>query len=258
MFPRLTFSSLVSSRNYFFVLFIFALWCPHALAQQDNPKNSAEITTLEVGKPVQRELAGLEEHHYQVLLTEQQYAHAVITQRGVDVVVQLVGPDGKLILEFDNESRTEGEEKIDMVTTFAGNYQLLVKAKYPKLAAGRYEIRLIEARAATENERLLDEARLLVASALHLMSVAQMKEAFTTAKKALALQEQVLGPEHEDLANTLSILGGINRFLVDFQSAEAFYLRGLRIAEKTLYSDHPLIARLLYNLGYNYSQKGEY
>jgi CHAT domain-containing protein/Tfp pilus assembly protein PilF len=261
MFLRLTFSFLVSSsatRNYLFVLFIFALWCPHALAQQDNPKNLAEITTLEIGKPVQRELAGLEEHHYQVSLTEQQYAHAVITQRGVDVVVQLVGPDGKLILEFDNESRTEGEEKIDMVTTSAGNYQLLVKAKYPKLAAGRYEIQWIEARIATDNDRLLDEARRLVASVWQIMATKKMKEAFDAGKKGLVLQEQVLGPDDPELLYTLFTLGVVNRFLGDYETAEAFYTRGLNLAQKTLEPDHPIVGRFLYNLGYNYAQKGDY
>ena len=44
----------------------------------------------------------------------------------------------------------QGEEKIEVVAETAGSYRLLVKTKYPNLPAGRYEIRLIEVRAATD------------------------------------------------------------------------------------------------------------
>jgi hypothetical protein len=34
----------------------------------------------------------------------------VVEQKGIDVTVQVAGPDGKQILEFDSESRLERQE----------------------------------------------------------------------------------------------------------------------------------------------------
>ena len=53
----------------------------------------------------------------------------IIEQRGIDVVVQLLGADGKSIADFDGEISNEGKEKIELVAETAGSYRLLVKAK---------------------------------------------------------------------------------------------------------------------------------
>jgi CHAT domain-containing protein/Tfp pilus assembly protein PilF len=239
------------------LLVLFVAFSARASAQEKTITPN-DIATLEIGKPIERELSGQEEHRYLIQITENQYARVALEQREVDAVVELLSPEGKLILEFDNETRVQGEEKVEFVTTTAGNYQLLVKPKYPRLAAGRYQIQLIESRAATENDRLLDEARRLDASIWQVMAAKKMKEGFDIGKKALALQERVLGSEHPDLLYTLFMLGVVNRFLGDYETAQAFYLRGLNLAQKNLEPDHPLIARFLYNLAYNYGQKGEY
>ena len=225
---------------------------------QEKTITPADITSLEIARPIERELSAQEEHRYSIAIAEAQYVRVVVEQHGIDAVVDLFSPEEKLILEFDNETRVQGEEKVEFVTATAGNYQLLVKAKYPRLAAGRYQIQFIETRAATEKDRLLDEARRLDANIWQVMAAKQMKEGFEIGKRALALQESVLGSDHPELLYTLFMLGVVNRFLGDYQTAETFYLRGLNLAQKNLEPDHPLIARFLYNLAYNYGQKGEY
>jgi CHAT domain-containing protein/Tfp pilus assembly protein PilF len=239
------------------LLVVFVILSAGASAQE-KIITSNDITSLELGKPIERELSGQQEHRYLIQIAEGQYTRVVLDQRGVDAVVELLSPEGKLILEFDNETRVQGEEKVEFVTTATGNYQLLVKAKYPRLASGRYQIQLTETRAAAENDRLLDEARRLDANIWQVMAAKQMKEGFEIGKRALALQERALGSDHPDLLYTLFMLGVVNRFLGDYETAEAFYKRGLNLAQKNLEPDHPFIARFLYNLAYNYGQKGEY
>ena len=81
-------------------------------AQADKEQQStSEVTTLELGKPVERELSGGQKHVYQLALTEGQYANITVEQRGVDVAARLFGVDGKLIAEFDFESRNQGRRK---------------------------------------------------------------------------------------------------------------------------------------------------
>ena len=163
-------------------------------------QNTREITTLELGTPIERELAGGQEHDYQITLAEGQYAFVVVEQRGIDVVVQLLGPDGKSITESDFETRNQGTEKIEVVAEAAGRYRLLVKAKYPKLPTGRYEIRFSEVRNATEKDRSLEEARRYQAESWRVSDSGKYTEALALAEKALELEERAKGSEHPDLA----------------------------------------------------------
>lgn len=216
-------------------------------------QSTPEIATLELGNPVERELAGPQEHVYHVMLADGQYATVVVEQRGVDTLVQLIGTDGKSIVDFDAELRANGEERVEFVAPTAGNYRLVVKARYPKLPAGRYEIRFVEVRGATENDRLLDEALRLRAAAWRLRMASKYAEAFPLAEKALELQERVLGPEDPELARTLYVLAAISEFKVEFAKAEAFYLRGQKIAEKALGPQNQVtLARLLNTCAWHY------
>src|SRR5215470_13700521 len=74
-----------------------------------------EVVTLAPGQRVEGELSGEQEHSYEITMAEGQYASVVVQQRGIDVVVQLIGEDDKSILEVDNEWRFQGEEKIEWV-----------------------------------------------------------------------------------------------------------------------------------------------
>src|SRR5215510_6573260 len=67
-----------------------------------------DIQTLEPGKPIRRELAGGQQHSYQIRLSAGQFLKATIEQQGIDVVVQVSGPDGKQMTEFDSDSRPQG------------------------------------------------------------------------------------------------------------------------------------------------------
>jgi hypothetical protein len=70
-----------------------------------------EVTTLEPGKSIVRELSGDQKHGYQITLTEGQFGNVVVAQRGIDLIVQMVAADGKSIVDFDTEIRTQAKKK---------------------------------------------------------------------------------------------------------------------------------------------------
>jgi hypothetical protein len=88
----------------------------------------ADVTELVLGKPIERELKGGEAHSYKIALAAGQYLHAVVDQKGIDVVVRLFGPDGKQIAEVDSPNGTQGPEPVSLVTDAAGEYRLEVRA----------------------------------------------------------------------------------------------------------------------------------
>ncbi len=60
-------------------------------------QTTPDIRQLEQGKPIERELSGGAVHAYSIQLTEGQFLSVIVDQRGIDVAVTLLGPDGKQI-----------------------------------------------------------------------------------------------------------------------------------------------------------------
>ena len=89
-----------------------------------------DVRLLEPGRPIERELAGGQSHSYQLTLAADQYLLVVVEQRGIDVVVQLLGPDDKQIMEFDSEIRDYGQEPVSQVAEVSGSYRLNLRAKH--------------------------------------------------------------------------------------------------------------------------------
>src|SRR5262245_16009242 len=95
--------------------------------------------SLVLGQPIERELAGGQGHAYQITLSAGQFMKVIVEQRGIDVVVGLLGPDAKQIMEFDSEIRIQGQETVWQVAEVAGSYRMNVKAKHKGAPAGGYE-----------------------------------------------------------------------------------------------------------------------
>src|SRR5262245_16891409 len=69
--------------------------------KQAGQATQQEAMPLELGKPIERELAGGQSHAYQITLAAGQYLNVVVEQRGIDVVVTLFGPDDEKVIEVD-------------------------------------------------------------------------------------------------------------------------------------------------------------
>jgi hypothetical protein len=101
----------------------------------------AEPVRLEPGQPVTREITEGERHAYRVAVKANQALHIVASQLGADVVVTLLGMDGKPIVEMDTPTGTQGAESVWFVASTDGDYPVEVRALQP--GPGRYELRAI-------------------------------------------------------------------------------------------------------------------
>ena len=97
-----------------------------------------------------------------------QYALVQVEQRGVDVLLTAKGPDGKEFASVNLRIGGEGVEPLMIVADAAGEYILKVSTVNPKAAAGRYEAKISELRAATEQDRSRAKAQTLCYEALTL------------------------------------------------------------------------------------------
>src|SRR5262245_31787885 len=71
-------------------------------------RSAQENDSLEPGKPIERELSGGQSHSYKIAMVSGQYLQIAIEQRGIDVAVALFTPDGKKIVDLDNDRTIEG------------------------------------------------------------------------------------------------------------------------------------------------------
>jgi len=103
-----------------------------------------EAHLLELGFPIEKNLAGGESHKYQIALAAGQFVHVVVEQRGIDVVVAVVGPGGKQLIEVDSPNGAQGPEPLFIVAEEAGKYMLQVTSPHKADSSGTYEVRLEE------------------------------------------------------------------------------------------------------------------
>ena len=77
-------------------------------------------------------------------------------------------------------------------------------------------------------------------------------------QRALSMREQVLGPDHPDVARTLHDLANLYRAQGKYLEADLLYRRALSIREQVLGPDHPLVAATLANLAILCWKRGQY
>src|SRR5262249_51185472 len=226
--------------------------------QPDSAADEKDVRPLEQGHPVKRELSGGQRHIYRLRLGAGQFLKAIIEQQGIDVVVQVSGPDGAQILEFDSEGGLQGREDVPIVAEVAGDYQLVVLPIQNRDSAGSYEIRIEEMRAATENDRALHEAHMLYMESMKLRDAGKYDEALPLFERVIEIRKRILGPDAPDLATAIQDLAVFYYYKGDYLRAESLSSHALAIREKKLGPEHPHVASSLNLLASHYSNKGDY
>jgi hypothetical protein len=100
-----------------------------AVSPAQENQETRQLGQLELGKQIEREIAGGQSHSYETALATGQYVKLVVEQRGIDVVIRLHAPPGELIAEVDSKGRTQGQETMEWVAEEAGIYRVGVGAK---------------------------------------------------------------------------------------------------------------------------------
>lgn len=185
-----------------------------ASASQPGTAQAAEATRpLERGKPIERELAGGQVHSYTIDLTPDQFLHAIVEQRGIDVVVTLFAPTGEKLAEVDSPNGTQGVEPVVLIVEAPGAHRFEVRSLEKDAAVGRYDVRIAELRAAVAEDRVrlatqaeLKEAKRLNEQVEKLYGEGSYGASALMAERVLAIREKVLGTDHPDVAATLSNL----------------------------------------------------
>jgi ketosteroid isomerase-like protein len=109
---------------------------------------------LEVGKPAEQSIAGTDVQAYTFTAAANSTVAVFVMQKGVDVVVSLLAPDGRKLVEVDSPNGTEGPEPLSALVEAAGTYRVEVRRllEGPNLETGPYQITLETLRPAIDVE----------------------------------------------------------------------------------------------------------
>ncbi|MGH9971215.1 MAG: tetratricopeptide repeat protein [Pyrinomonadaceae bacterium] len=187
-----------------------------------------QMPTLTAGRQFERELSGGETHSYKIEIKSGEFLHAVVDQRGIDVVVALIGPDGKKLVEVDSPNGAQGEEPLFWIADVTGEYQLEVRSLEKEAAPGRYEAKVAVVRASTEIDKKRVAAQRAFIEATNLIrqqTSEAMQKALEKYKETLP-QWQEAG-EAERLIRTLNGIGRTHYALGEKQQALEYLKQAL-------------------------------
>ena len=169
---------------------------------------------------ITRELKGGETHSYRIKLSTNQFLHAIVEQKDIDLATALFGPDGKQLTGSDSPNDRWGSELIVWVASIPGEYRVDVRAPSSKSAAGQYEIKILALREATQIDKDHAAAQLAFDEAWKLIpqpTAAAQRAAIEKCKLALRLFQSA-GDKYSQALTLLSI--GMTYFpLNEFRSA---------------------------------------
>jgi len=103
-----------------------------------------------------------------------------------------------------------------------------------------------------------EAGRLLHETAFYLRDRGRYTEAEPLYQRAIRIREQLLGPEHPDVATSLYGLANLYLDQGRYAEAEPLYQRAIRIREQFLGPQHPDMAYPLTNLANLYREQGRY
>ena len=180
-------------------------------------QNSKDLPELAA---VTRELKGGETHSYRITLSTNQFLHAIVEQKDIDLATALFGPDAKQLTGSDSPNDRWGSELIVWVASIPGEYRVDVRAPSSKSAAGQYEIKILALREATQIDKDHAAAQLAFDEAWKLIpqqTAAAKRAAIEKCKLALPLFQSA-GDKYRQALTLLSI--GMTYFpLNEFRNA---------------------------------------
>jgi CHAT domain-containing protein/predicted negative regulator of RcsB-dependent stress response len=219
-----------------------------------------ELEAIELGKIIHARLAGAESQIYRLRLTTNQFIHLLIDQRGIDVVVTLIGPDNTKLLKIDSPNGSEGNEHLLAIAQSPGEYLVEVRALEKYARVGEYTIKVDELRPAQANDYTKVRAYTAFTDGETLASqggyggpASLLRTALNKYEEALSLYVAI--GDHSQEAQTLFRIGDVWSSLDENQKAIAYFDKAL-LALKN-FSDQQLESDVLSKLGFAHSRLGE-
>jgi CHAT domain-containing protein len=217
---------------------------PRRDARAARATNDAGRQILEFGATLHVPLAGGESHHYLINAPANHYLRVLVEQQGIDVELTLLSLSGETLTRVDNSNGTRGDEVVSLKVKADESFRLRVKAKEPKPKPSTYAIRIVEQRAATEE----DDRRVSAERALAIGELLRAEGTLSSYNGALAKYDEAYrlwqGLDDAGAANALLDAGKAHYFLLNMGEAVRKYSEALKVFADARHTLDEGVARL--------------
>ncbi|MBK9315802.1 MAG: CHAT domain-containing protein [Acidobacteria bacterium] len=218
-------------RTHLGIIGAFGLLTAYALQAQSSAESGDPTQKLLVaGQTFTRSLVGGKTHTYSVDLVTGQFLHIVVEQRGIDLIVKIVGMNGGTVAEVDRPNGLQGPEAVSLVAQESGEYRILVIPASKRAPAGNYRVIFHQLRQSQPLDRMRIEAEQAVSKGELLRpnhTVEAKREAISQFERALGIW-RTLGESYEE-AVALYGLGLSHREIGENKTAANHFKRALTI-----------------------------
>jgi len=117
---------------------------------------SAQIdkgSQLVVNKIIDKTISSEESHSYSVELQNGMAIIGKVTQKGIDLVIDVYSPSGKLIKQIDSPNGTDGDEQFDITSNESGIYKFVLHSLDKEVNGGNYLLKVLQILSLTENTK---------------------------------------------------------------------------------------------------------
>jgi CHAT domain-containing protein len=211
-------------------LCVTCLW-PDAIesAAKTAPQVLQDIPSLQLNQSLTRTLKAGESHTYKLRLPAQTFARVLVVQNGVDVFVRAFDLQKKRLAHANDSFGRTGSQLLLFVAETAGDYSVEVAARGFEMG-GSYEVKYIESRPVTDEDRTRITANNLVVAGnvLRALAVDELNlEALATYEKAIKLYKQI--NDKAGQATCLQYFGGLYQAQSDSRKALEYFSSALAL-----------------------------
>ena len=238
-----------------------ALWLASFLAAAPQPQAAPPTTIRQAGKlelhhPVGRDLGPGQADLFTVDATAGQFLRVVADQKGVNVLLRIVDPEGKVLVTANRPNNGFGPQAMSAIVPRSGSLQIKVEIAPDTHLEGQYAIELTDLRDPTEKDRLRIDAETKLFAAIaedRAADAASRRKAIEHYTEAASLWRDL--PDGWEQALCLHRIGLLYSNLGENQKALDYYQQALSIRHAL--GDRPGEGATLTNMGIVYQILGE-
>jgi erythromycin esterase len=130
-----------------------------ALSLLPLPAMAQPPVAIDPARSVERAIAPGQVYAASLRLRRGESAEIAVLQQGIDLAVDLIGPDGRLLETVDSPNGRNGDEPVAIVATIAGDYVVRIRPLGADEPAGRFTLRVAALRDRAATARLAEGRR---------------------------------------------------------------------------------------------------
>src|SRR6266404_1522426 len=186
---------------------------PARISFRDRPTSEGTLLpvqqtnqSLVPGATVEKNLSSGETESYAVLLGAGDFVSITIEQQGIDVALSVLAPDGHQVSQMDTPNGLWGKEKVAVLASLPGKYQIVVNSKDKGVAPGDFSLSFQKLTLTSEQQQARLQAEKNFVEAKHLSEVLT-RDSLERALVAYLEAQRYWETQADDDANATTLLG---------------------------------------------------